>query len=76
MQTLSDLRPGQRAIVAGFRSGGSLVDRIMQLGVLEDSPVELIRRAPAGDPLEVRVLDYSLSLRRSEADLIEIRDIQ
>ena len=68
--TLADLKPGQRAVVAGFTESGPLVQRMMQLGLLEGSEVEVIRRAPAGDPIEIRVLGYSLSLRRREAQTI------
>jgi Fe2+ transport system protein FeoA len=46
----------------------------MQLGLIEDTPVTVVRRAPAGDPLEVKVLDYALSLRADEAGLILIRE--
>lgn len=68
--TLADLKPGQRAVIAGFSTSGPLVQRMMQLGLLEGSEVEVVRRAPAGDPIEIRVLGYSLSLRRSEAKTI------
>ena len=73
-QTLAELKPGQRGVIAGFTATGPLVQRMMQLGLLEGSEVEVIRRAPAGDPIEIRVLGYSLSLRRSEARTILLSD--
>lgn len=73
-QTLAELKPGQRGVIAGFSESGPQIQRMMQLGLLEGSDVEVIRRAPAGDPIEIRVLGYSLSLRRSEARAILLSD--
>jgi ferrous iron transport protein A len=76
--TLADLQPGQNAIIAGFDAAGSpaFLQRLMQLGLLEDTPVSLIRRAPAGDPIEIKVMDYALSLRQAEARVVLIREIR
>jgi ferrous iron transport protein A len=74
--TLAELKTGQKAVVSGFKEYSPLTQRIMQLGVLEDTVLEVLRRAPAGDPIEIRLLGYALSLRQSEASLIELRDIR
>lgn len=74
--TLANLKPGQRAVVAGFAEMGPVMQRVMQLGLLEDSSVEMVRRAPVGDPIEIRVLGYSLSLRKSEAQMIHVKDVK
>ncbi len=76
MSTLSDLRPGQSATVAAFREHGPLVQRMMTLGVLEGTDVKVVRLAPAGDPIQVEVLGYALSLRKSEAALIEVENVK
>lgn len=73
--TLANLKPGQRAVVAGFAEMGPVMQRLMQLGLLEDSDIEVVRRAPAGDPIEIRILGYSLSLRKSEAKLIRVKNV-
>jgi Fe2+ transport system protein FeoA len=73
--TLADLKPGQNGIVTGFSEFDAMTFRIMQLGVLEETPLQVIRKAPFSDPIEIRVMDYSLSLRREEADRIQIRDV-
>ena len=52
---------------------GPLVQRLMALGLLEGSAISVTRRAIGGDPVEVQVMDYALSLRRDEARLIEVR---
>ena len=73
-RTLADLKPGQTGVVDGFSAFDAMTYRIMQLGVLEDTRLEVIRRAPFSDPIEIRVMNYSLSLRRDEAHRIRIRD--
>lgn len=71
--TLDDLKPGQRAVIVHVHGDGPLVQRLMTLGLLEGSPVAITRRAIGGDPLEVRVMDYALSLRRDDARRVEVR---
>jgi ferrous iron transport protein A len=44
----------------------------MEMGVIEGTELEVIRRAPLGDPLQIRLGDYELSLRNSEAELIDV----
>jgi len=61
--------------VTAIVANGPLLQRLMQLGLVEGTEVELVRRAPAGDPIEFRVLGYSLSLRRAEARLVEINSL-
>lgn len=70
--TLADLRSGQRAVVTAVDSHSAVGQRMLHLGLLEGTEVELVRRAPAGDPLEIRLAGYSLSVRASEARLIEV----
>jgi Fe2+ transport system protein FeoA len=65
--SLATLEPGQRGVVAGFTFVDSFTQRLMQLGFLEGTQVAVIRRAPTGDPIEVEVMGYALSLRRDEA---------
>lgn len=73
--TLASMRPGQSAVVSGFSHGDELTQRLMHLGVIEGTPVEIVRRAPAGDPIEIRILGYALSLRRVEAENVLVTDI-
>ena len=66
MTTLADLKPGQKALVTGF-TGEDVPGRLMEMGLLPGTPIELVRLAPLGDPMDVRVRGYHLSLRRHEA---------
>ncbi len=72
MRSLDQLKPGEKGRVASLSKAGDMAQRLMEMGLLEGDEVELIRVAPMGDPLEVLVGDYHLSLRRSEAKLVEL----
>lgn len=67
MPTLDQLQIGQRARIDAIQGQDVLTQRLMEMGVLEGEEVELLARAPLGDPLEIRLLDSRLSLRRDEA---------
>jgi ferrous iron transport protein A len=71
---LAQLSPGERATIVGVASAASTVvaGRLRQLGFRPASEVEVIRRAPMGDPTIYRVQDTDLCLRRREARLIEV----
>ena len=58
--------------VTGIRSAGPMTFRLMEMGLIEGACVEVVGRAPLGDPLHVRLGDYELSLRREEAELVDI----
>jgi Fe2+ transport system protein FeoA len=65
--SLDHLRAGERGRITELRGEDSLTQRLLEMGLLEGADVEVVRIAPLGDPLEVRLGDYQLSLRRSEA---------
>ena len=64
---LSDLKPGESGIVKEFRTNGSLTGRLRELGLVTGTKVTVKRYAPFGDPLELVVRGYNLSLRKSDA---------
>lgn len=70
--TLADLAPGQRGSITGYAQDDAFTLRLMQLGLIEGADVEMLRCAPTGDPIEVRVMGYALSLRRNEAALVHV----
>lgn len=71
--TLAQLRPGQRGRIVALSGGDALVQRLMEMGMLEGDEVELLGVAPLGDPLEVRLGDSRLSLRRGDAARVEVQ---
>lgn len=73
MPTLADLSPGQSAEVVSLAGDPALVQRLYEFGLLEGERVEVLARAPLGDPIELRVGNSRLSLRRAEAAGIVVR---
>ncbi len=65
--TLADLKPGERARVASIAGQPALAQRLMEMGLTPGIEVTLVRLAPLGDPMELRVRGYALSLRREDA---------
>lgn len=75
MPTLDDLQPGGKGVVEELRGDDLFTQRLMEMGLLEGTAVEFVRRAPLGDPVEVRVNNrYQLSLRREDARQVILRD--
>jgi ferrous iron transport protein A len=72
MPSLDQLRPGQRGRVVALAGGDALVQRLLEMGLFEGEEVEVVGFAPLGDPMEVRLRDYRLSLRRSEAARVQV----
>jgi ferrous iron transport protein A len=70
--TLADLAPGDRARIEEVAGDGAVLQRILEMGLTEGEDVQVLRIAPLGDPMELRVRGYSLSLRRREAALIRV----
>lgn len=73
MPSLDQLQRGQRAIVEAVRGDDALVQRLLEMGLLEGEEVEVVGFAPLGDPMELRLRDYRLSLRRGEAARVEVK---
>ncbi len=69
---LNNVPIGSRVRVTGVRLAGSRSQRLMEMGLIEGAEIQLLRRAPFGDPLHLRLGDYELSLRSTEAELIDV----
>src|SRR5437588_8597629 len=67
MLPLDQLAVGQRGRIVALKGDDPLVQRLMEMGLLEGDEIEVVGYAPLGDPVEIRLADYRLSLRRSEA---------
>jgi ferrous iron transport protein A len=72
-QPLSSLGIGKAAVVAALKVPVEKRARLMEMGLLVGTPIELVRFAPLGDPVEIKVRGYHLTLRRHEADQIMVR---
>ena len=73
VQPLTSLAPGAQAIVAEIHLPADQGPRLMELGLTIGTPVEVVRYAPLGDPVEIQVRGSKLSLRRHEAELVHVR---
>lgn len=71
---LPELVAGECGRVVGFEGAERERLRLMEMGVLEGTVIRLVRRAPLGDPLEVELRGFHLSLRESEARCIEVEE--
>jgi Fe2+ transport system protein FeoA len=67
VKRLNELKKGDRGRVVKISGGGSIHQRLVDMGLIAGSEVEMQRVAPLGDPVEIRVKGYNLSLRKSEA---------
>ena len=72
MKTLKDLKVGKSASVVRLNSTGATRRRLLDMGLTKGVKVTLRKVAPLGDPLEITLRGYELSLRKSEAELIEV----
>ena len=70
--TLFDLKPGEEGTVAAIGCKGALKRRIMDMGITKGTEVLVCKVAPLGDPIEVKVRGYELSLRKADAAMIEV----
>jgi len=73
MQTLKDVKCGQTVLVVKLHGEGAIKRRIMDMGITRGTEVFVRKVAPLGDPVEVNVRGYELSLRKADAQMIEIQ---
>ena len=72
MKTLRDVPIGQSATVIKIHGSGALKRRIMDMGITKGTEIYVRKVAPLGDPLEVAVRGYELSVRKEDADILEM----
>ena len=73
MKTLRDVKIGGTAVIEKLHGEGALKRRIMDMGLTRGTEVYVRKVAPLGDPLELTVRGYELSVRKADAELIEVR---
>ena len=72
MKTLRDLRVGETSKVVRLHGEGPVKRRIMDMGITKGVEVYVRKVAPLGDPMELKIRDYELSLRKADAEMIEV----
>lgn len=73
---LSELRPGETAIITKILGHAAFRKRVMEMGFVRGKEVTMVLNAPLQDPIKYKIMDYEVSLRRSEAHLIEVVTIE
>lgn len=76
MATLKDARPGETVRVVKVGSAGAVRRRIMDMGITKGVEVRIRKTAPLGDPIEITVRGYELSLRKADAGMIEVERVR
>lgn len=75
MRRLSEVSSGQEVLVRQVGGEGAVRRRIMEMGITRGIRVAVIKLAPLGDPMQLRVRGYQLSLRKADAELIEVDEL-
>lgn len=72
MKTLKEVKVGENAKVKKLHGEGAVKRRIMDMGITKGTEVHIRKVAPLGDPIEINVRGYELSLRKADAEMIEV----
>ena len=72
MKTLKDIPVGQSAVIVKLHGEGALKRRIMDMGLTKGTEVYVRKVAPLGDPMELNIRGYELSVRKGDAEMIEV----
>ncbi len=72
MRTLREAKPGETVTVAKLNGVGAVKRRIMDMGITKGCSVFVRKVAPLGDPVEITIRGYELSLRKEDAEMVEI----
>lgn len=73
MKTLKDVKVGETAVVVRLHGEGAVKRRIMDIGLTRGTEVHVRKVAPLGDPMELTVRGYELSVRKADAEMIEVQ---
>ena len=74
--TLDQLSPGQTGKVIKITGNGPLRRRLLDMGITSGTPITVVKESPLGDPVEYQLRGYRLSLRKTEAKMIEVTDLE
>ena len=72
MKTLKDVKVGETAVVKRLHGEGPVKRRIMDMGITKGVQLQVRKVAPLGDPMELHVRNYELSVRKADAEMIEV----
>ncbi len=76
MPKLSELSPGEEGVISKILGKSRALRRLMDMGLTPGSRIKVVRKAPLGDPIELEIRGYNLSLRKDEAELILVEVVK
>lgn len=74
MRSLDQLKPGEAGVISSLSGDEEVLLRLMEMGLVEGTPITMVRYAPMGDPIEIATRGYHLSIRRAEAAGVLLQD--
>jgi len=69
---LSELKPGEKGIIIKVQGSGALRRRLLDMGLVKGTEIEMVRKSPLGDPIEFVLRGYNLSLRKAECENVHV----
>ncbi len=72
IKKLSDMKPGETGTVVKVNGSGNIKFRLIDMGVVKGSHLHVVKYAPLGDPIEIKIKGFSLSLRKEESEMIDV----
>lgn len=75
IESLDDLPAGRTGVIVSVDVGGWVGERLLEMGMTPGAVVEVVRRAPFGDPMQIRLRGYLLALRRAQAAAVRVRPL-
>ncbi len=69
---MSELKPGDKGVITAVAAQGEVAQRLMDMGLVKGTPFKVLRKAPLGDPLEIKLRGFLLALRLKEAEHISV----
>ena len=76
IKNLGELKPKDKGIIRKIEKSGSLKRKLLDMGVIPGSSIEIVKLAPLGDPVDVKIRGYHLSLRKEEASQILVEVVE
>jgi ferrous iron transport protein A len=74
MRSLDQLKPGEAGVISSLSGEEDVLLRLMEMGLIEGTPITMVRYAPMGDPIEITARGYHLSIRRAEASGVLLQE--
>lgn len=73
MKSLADLPVGQKAVIVNVQGPTKIIRRLLDMGMVPGAQLEVIKYAPFGDPVQIKIWSSSLALRKTEAKLVQVQ---